>query len=195
MKTVLLFIFLLLPAAGAFAQTDSLKVRRHELGLDFLPLLQPEREASLLYRNHTGNAAWRVRFQGSFNQAGPGKYTEEFSRSANVSGRLGREWHYDFNKFRFYYGLDLSASYFSMHRSVQRPEWMETRSRNLEFSINPLLGFGYKFNERFTLSAEGNGCFFAGRQWQSYWQNWDTPNTYIGFNTFSEFALFLSYRF
>jgi hypothetical protein len=197
MKTNILLISLALwfISCAAFAQTDSVQFRKNEIGLDLLPLLDKTHGTSLLYRRHQQKAAWRVRVFGAYRQSFEDKQTEEFTRNAAVSGRVGHEWHCDLHKMRFYYGLDFGTEYYSTVHSIQKPEWSETHSRNLEMGILPVLGFGYNINSRFTVSTEANGRIFGGRQW-IYGGNWPGQRfSYIGFNALSDFALFMSYRF
>jgi hypothetical protein len=195
MNRLLVSIVLCFFTSLAFAQTDSLRFRKNEIGADFLPLLKQNRGTSLLYRRHQEHAAWRGRLYGSFRQSSESQDTEDFSREAGVRVRLGREWHYDMNKLRFYFGLDLSTDYRSSHNSVQQPEWYELHNRNLEGGILPLLGFGYKINDRFMLSVEANGQLVGGRNWQWSRSRWGKQYSYISNDALSEFALFMSYRF
>lgn len=195
MNRLLVLLALCFFSSIAFAQTDSLRFRKNEIGADFLPLLKQNRGTSLLYRRHQQNAAWRTRLYGSFRQSSTNEDAEDFSRKANIRVRGGREWHYDMNKLRFYFGLDLSVDYRSSHNSVQQPEWYEIHDNNLEGGILPLLGFGYKINERFMLSAEANGQLVGGRNWQWSRSRWGNQFSYIDYDALSEFALFMSYRF
>jgi hypothetical protein len=195
MHRLLVLVLLHFITVAAFAQTDSLHFRKNEIGADFFPLFKQNRGTSLLYRRHQQNAAWRVRFYGSFRQSSADQNTEDFSREAKARVRLGREWHYDMHKFRFYFGLDLCTDYSSSHNSVQQPEWYELHDRNLEGGILPLLGFGYKINDRFMVSAEANGQLVGGRNWQWSRSRWGKQYSYIDYDALSEFALFMAYQF
>lgn len=193
MSRLLVLVLLCFFTSLAFAQTDSLRFRKNEIGADFLPLLK-QGGTSLLYRRHQQNAAWRVRIYGNFQQS-YGEDNAEFYRQATIRSRVGREWHHDYGNLRFYYGLDLGGTYTSIHHSVQRPEWFEDHDRNLQGGLLPLLGFGYKINERFSVSAEVNAQISGGRVWQWSRSRWERHYSYIAFDALSEFSLFLSYRF
>ena len=193
LTTFLITVFCFL-ASAAFAQTDSLKFRGNEIGADFLPLLRQGSGTSLLFRRNQQNAAWRARLYGNFRQSFEDD-NEEFYRQGSISIRTGREWHHDFRKLQFYYGLDLGVSYHSIHHSVQQPVWFEDHDRTLQVHWLPLLGFGYKIKERFVISAEANGQIGGGRTWQWRRDRFGQEFSFINFDALSEFSLFLSYRF
>lgn len=197
MKKCVLLVTLLfcLFSTLAFAQTDTLQLRKNEIGIDFLPLIRENLTGSILYRKHQANAAWRMRLAGSFHQQYEFQNTNEFRREAKITFRTGREWHHDLNQFRFYYGLDLGVSYFSSHHSVQQPEWFELHDRTLEGGILPLLGFGYHINKRLMVSAETNARIAGGKNWNWSRSRYGNRISYISFEALSEYALFMAFRF
>lgn len=198
-KTRFALFFLLLPFLSftAAAQSDSLQIARtyrNELGADFLPIITGGNSGGIMLRRHQEKAAWRSRLYGNFRQS----YQDadgEFYRQGAITVRVGREWHHDLNKLRFYYGIDLGGSYNSLHHSVQQPAWFEDHDRTLQGGLLPVLGFGYKIKERFMVSAEANGWLAGGRTWRWSRGRSGREFSYISFNPVSEFALFLSYRF
>lgn len=187
-RCFLLFLFLNFIAVSAFSQTDSLKIRRTEIGADFLPILKGSGSAGIILRRHQEKAAWRLRVDGSFssyNLFGGMKAVNNLE--ANL--RWGREWHLPYKKFKFYYGLDLLTGY--RYEAATQTDINRTfKTHEPTLGLLPLVGCTYKFDERFSASVETNGNYSVTMRF-SDGKHWNEGRGIF----ISGHAFFLSYWF
>ena len=156
-KKTVLILTLILPLGGirVFSQSlfpfakDTSKVEyRNDLGIDFanvMTFLKRNTQSYLInYRyRFSDNAAFRFGLNLDVsNKKDKGHYTDAM---VGIECRKGKE------SWSFYYGLDLSYSYWSSN----------TQTSNISrYGISPLIGVRYYFSRHFSLSTEAKLNYF-----------------------------------
>lgn len=156
---------------------DTTKHIRNEIAIDVSPvfagIMSTSSTPGISYRRHYEKGALRVRLNlnggksEDKNTSATNQQNIPSSSAKNTSASLkvGYQWHRDYTKLRWYYGLDLLASNWkskNANSNTSRHEFekytssysSQNETTGQSFGISPVIGLSYRITRRFSLSVE-----------------------------------------